>query len=64
MSLRQLRWMIASSLVLSITTPLWGASYYTLRPDDPRAVYLAKGNRGAHGDGIADDTEAIQAGDQ
>jgi sugar lactone lactonase YvrE len=60
MSLRQFRWMIAVSVVLSIATPLWGASYYTLRPADPKAVYLAKGNRGAHGDGIADDSEAIQ----
>jgi hypothetical protein len=60
MSLGQLGWMIAGSIVLSIATPLWGASYYTLRPDDPKAVYLAKGNRSAHGDGIADDSEAIQ----
>ncbi len=60
MFLRQFRWMLAGSIVLSIATPLWGASYYTRRPDDPKAVYLVKGNRGVRGDGIADDSEAIQ----
>jgi len=60
MFLRQLRWMLVGSIVLSIATPLWGISYYTRRPDDPKAVYLVKGNQGAHGDGIADDSEAIQ----
>jgi sugar lactone lactonase YvrE len=58
--LRQLRWTIACSVALSIATPLWGASYYTLRPDDSKAVYLAKGLQGGHGDGIADDSDAIQ----
>lgn len=35
-------------------------SYYTLRLDDPRAVYLARDRSGAVGDGVADDTAAIQ----
>lgn len=59
MTRRQIRW-AASILFLLFRVPLWGASYYTLRPDDPKAVYLVKGDHGVHGDGIADDSDAIQ----
>lgn len=60
MTLRQLRCITASVAFLLSAVPLWGASYYTLRPDDPKAVYLVKGDQGVHGDGIADDSDAIQ----
>ncbi len=40
--------------------PLWGASYYTVRLDDPKAVYLTRDNFPVRGDGVADDTAAIQ----
>lgn len=59
MAQKKVRW-AASLLSLFVAIPLWGASYYTLRPDDPKAVYLAKGSQGARGDGIADDSDAIQ----
>jgi sugar lactone lactonase YvrE len=36
------------------------SSYYTVRPDDPKAVYLTRERFGAAGDGIADDTAALQ----
>src|SRR5512147_838002 len=36
------------------------ASYYTVRPDDPRAVVVERGSGGAAGDGIADDRAALQ----
>jgi sugar lactone lactonase YvrE len=39
--------------------PARAASYYTVRLDDPKAVYLSA-DSGARGDGIADDTDAIQ----
>jgi hypothetical protein len=39
---------------------MWAASYYTVHPDDPKAVYLTSQQFGIRGDGIADDTEAIQ----
>ncbi len=39
---------------------LQAASYYTLRLDDPRAVYLAPENFPVRGDGVADDGAAIQ----
>ena len=45
---------------LFAVAPLWGASYYTMRLDDPRAVYLTRDNFAVHGDGAADDTDAIQ----
>lgn len=41
--------------------PLRGASYYPVRLDDPQAVYLTKEQFHVHGDGIADDSAAVQA---
>jgi hypothetical protein len=38
-----------------LAAPARPASYYTVRLDDPKAVYLA-----AAGDGVTDDTDAIQ----
>ena len=40
--------------------PLWGSSYYTVRLDDPKAIYLTRLDFPVHGDGIADDADAIQ----
>ena len=53
------------NLLILLATPLlaarlWGGSYYTVRPDDPKAVYLTRDNFPVHGDGLADDTDAIQ----
>jgi len=31
----------------------WGASYYTVRPDDPKAVWLTKDNFAIRGNGVA-----------
>jgi hypothetical protein len=36
------------------------SSYYTVRPDDPRAVHVTREGFGAVGDGVADDTAALQ----
>jgi sugar lactone lactonase YvrE len=47
--------------VVSVAMPLWGSSsYYPLRLEDSKAVSLVRGEAGLHGDGIADDTDAIQ----
>src|ERR1039457_1058083 len=46
--------------VLLAMASSWGASYYTVRLDDPKAVYLTPDNFPVHGDGLADDTEALQ----
>jgi len=40
--------------------PLFAVSYYPARLDDPRAVYLTPDNFHVKGDGIADDTAALQ----
>ena len=47
-------------LALACAGPLYAQSYYPLRPDDPRAVYLTKENFGVQGDGVADDANGIQ----
>jgi len=53
---------MAGIAVVCVSLPLWAAgSYYPLRPDDPKAVYLVRSEDGLHGDGVGDDTEAIQA---
>lgn len=47
-------------LVLVASTAASAASYYSGRPDDPRAVELTRDRFDARGDGIADDTAALQ----
>ena len=61
MKLKRLIWLIAGILAGYVAAPLWGASFYTLRPDDPKALYLTRDDAGVHGDGVADDTDAIQS---
>jgi hypothetical protein len=39
---------------------MFAASYYPGRINDAKAVYLDRANFGAHGDGDADDSEAVQ----
>jgi sugar lactone lactonase YvrE len=52
---------IAVLAVMGVAVPLWASSsYYPLRPDDAKAVYLTRGEGGLHGDGAGDDTGAIQ----
>jgi sugar lactone lactonase YvrE len=50
--------MISLALVVLSAVPSLAASYYTVRLNDPKAVYLDA--FGARGDGVADDTDAIQ----
>ena len=50
----------AFCVALLVTVSSWSASYYTLRLDDPRAVYLTAADFPVRGDGLADDTGAIQ----
>jgi len=44
--------------ILWVVAPAWAASVYTVRLQDPKAAYLDA--FGARGDGVADDSEAIQ----
>jgi sugar lactone lactonase YvrE len=52
---------LLASILLNLAPALHGASYYTQRLDDPKAVYLAREDFSAHADGIADDSAALQA---
>jgi hypothetical protein len=48
-------------VVLSLMTlSLSASSYYTTRLDDPKAVYLTRETFSVRGDGIADDSDALQ----
>ena len=52
----------AAPLILLLSVKyLVAQSVYTERPQDPHAVYLGPGSFGAHADGEADDTAALQA---
>jgi sugar lactone lactonase YvrE len=47
-------------LALASAAPVHAGSYYPLRPEDPRAVYLTRDRFGVHADGTGDDSEAVQ----
>lgn len=51
---------VPAILALLASTLLHAASYYTLRLDDPKAVYLTRENFPVRADGVADDSDAIQ----
>lgn len=57
------RWLgrIAVLAFMGVSVSLWASSsYYPLRLNDAKAVYLTRGQGGLHGDGTGDDTDAIQ----
>ena len=47
-------------ILLAVACALHASSYYTARLDDPKAVYLTRDSFPVHGDGVADDTDALQ----
>jgi hypothetical protein len=46
---------------LAISSPVFAASVFTTRPDDPAAVYVTPEDFGVRGDGATDDAGEIQA---
>jgi hypothetical protein len=55
--------LLRASLTLSalaIAAPAGAASYYTLRLEDAKAVYLTRDHFTVTADGVADDSDAIQ----
>ena len=52
---------IFGTVLLGLVLPLRGASYYPLRLEDSKAVYLTKDQFPVKADGLADDSTAIQA---
>ena len=53
--------LLSAVLLLGFTSHVLATSAFTTRLDDPKAVYLPAQEFGAHGDGNADDSAAIQA---
>src|SRR5215813_12479471 len=51
---------LAAALISLTAVPLFASSYYPNKLDDPKAIYLTRENFSVRGDGIADDTEALQ----
>ncbi len=54
-----LRIFVALALLPSLV-PLFASSYYQARLDDPTAIYLTPNNFSVKGDGVADDSAALQ----
>jgi sugar lactone lactonase YvrE len=52
---------VVGIILLGGGLPFWGQSYYATRLDDPKAVYLKQDRFPVRGDGIADDSGAVQA---
>lgn len=54
--------LIAVVLFVTFTciAPLSAESYYPIRPEDPGAVYFTSENFDVHGDGVGDDSDALQ----
>ena len=52
--------LLVSLTLLAAAARLGAASYYTVRLDDPRAIYLARDSFPVHADGLGDDTAAVQ----
>src|SRR5712691_5892016 len=57
--MNRFKWLLVL-LLLATPTSAQSQSYYPLRLDDPKAVYLTPENFPVHGDGTTDDTEALQ----
>ena len=56
-----MKMLLLCAVLLGVSSFASASSVFTTRLDDPRAVYLTAQEFGAHGDGIGDDTAAIQA---
>ena len=52
---------LSAVVVCLLASPAAAQSVFTTRLDDPSAVYLSRDGSGARGDGVADDSRAIQA---
>ena len=55
-------WLLVGAVLGAMTVSSYGASssYYTLRPEDAKAVYLTQNDPSVHGDGVGDDSDVIQ----
>ncbi|HVR23959.1 MAG TPA: glycosyl hydrolase family 28-related protein [Candidatus Polarisedimenticolia bacterium] len=51
---------LLAAAILSSVVPLFATSYYSARLDDPKAIYLTQDSFPVKGDGVADDSAALQ----
>ena len=51
---------LLAAAILSSVIPLFATSYYSARLDDAKAIYLTQDNFPVKGDGVADDSAALQ----
>ncbi|HUP03173.1 MAG TPA: glycosyl hydrolase family 28-related protein [Bryobacteraceae bacterium] len=61
MHARTQRLLCLAALIQGLVSPAFSASSIATRLDDPAAVYLAAPDFGAHADGLADDSVALQS---
>jgi hypothetical protein len=59
-TIKEMKTLLLIAAILSMADPLFGSSYYPARLDDLRAVYLTPDHFPVKGDGIADDSDALQ----
>ena len=55
------RFLLTAAGLVLICSYAWAGSVFTSKLNDPRATYFAPGTFGAVGDGVADDSAALQA---
>jgi hypothetical protein len=58
--IKGMKTLLLLAAILSTAGPLFGSSYYPTRLDDQKAVYLTRDHFPVNGDGIADDSDALQ----
>ena len=58
---KKLTWSLLLVAALVCLTELKAESYYPLRPEDAKAIYLTPDGFSVHGDGVTDDSAAMQA---
>lgn len=51
---------LVCTALLVLCSPAFADSYYKSRPEDARAIYLTNDKFPVHGDGVADDSDALQ----
>src|SRR5271155_1843089 len=57
---KMFRTLLPLALLVVPAVSAFASSYYPLRLDDAKAVYLTRDNFAVHGDGLADDSDALQ----
>jgi sugar lactone lactonase YvrE len=52
---------LLGTILLCCALPAWGASYYPVRLEDAKAIYLTKDHFPVHADGVTDDSAVLQS---